>query len=73
MNGLVSKHALLIVQFELLEGLRGHTDKVKSVCFSPDGTKIASGSSDKTIKIWNPQDGGAKPQTLDGHIVLLVH
>ena len=33
--------------------LSGHGDTVLSVCFSPDGKQIASGSSDKTIKIWN--------------------
>ncbi|MFN9900509.1 MAG: hypothetical protein ACK55Z_17340, partial [bacterium] len=26
----------------------GHSDGVKSVCFSPDSSKIVSGSGDKT-------------------------
>ena len=26
--------------------LRGHTEEISSVCFSPDGTKIVTGSSD---------------------------
>lgn len=30
----------------------GHTSKVKSVCFFPDGKFILSGSSDKTIRLW---------------------
>jgi len=29
----------------------GHTDSVNSVAFSPDGTRIVSGSDDKTIRV----------------------
>ncbi|WP_287265274.1 hypothetical protein [Moorena sp. SIO3A2] len=32
--------------------LKGHRDWVSSVSFSPDGQLIASGSRDKTIKLW---------------------
>ncbi len=30
-----------------------HSDYIWSVAFSPDGTKIVSGSSDRTIKVWD--------------------
>src|SRR5450755_2326700 len=36
---------------------RGHTDRVTSVAWSPDGNYIASGSLDKTVQIWNATTG----------------
>jgi WD40 repeat protein len=40
----------------LSEKTNAHSNWVMSVAFSPDGTKIVSGSFDKTIKVW---DSGA--------------
>src|SRR6266581_3253461 len=37
--------------------LTGHKDSVKSVAMSADGQMLASGSSDKTIKLWNLKTG----------------
>jgi WD40 repeat protein len=36
---------------------KGHRDGVFCVAFSPDGKTIASGSSDRSIKLWNVADG----------------
>ena len=37
----------------LCEMTQAHSDWVKAVAFSPDGTKIVSGSDDGTLKVWN--------------------
>ena len=37
----------------LSEKTNAHSDYVRSVVFSLDGTKIVSGSDDKTIKVWD--------------------
>ena len=38
-----------------------------SVAWIPDGTRIASGSDDKTVKLWNTNTGQCE-STLIGHI-----
>ncbi|KAG0286893.1 hypothetical protein BGZ96_009091 [Linnemannia gamsii] len=37
--------------------LRGHSDVVKCIAYSPDGTLIATGSEDTTIRIWSAESG----------------
>ena len=37
----------------LSEKTEAHSDCINSVAFSPDGTKIVSGSADETIKVWD--------------------
>jgi WD40 repeat protein len=37
--------------------LEGHTGYVLSVAFSLDGTRVASGSSDNTIRLWDSKTG----------------
>jgi|GEM_PF-787108 len=49
-----------------IRNMTGHTSYVISVAFSPDGTKLASGSYDNTIKLWNTADGSLI-RTLSGH------
>ena len=42
-----------------------HSRSITSVAYSPDGTKIVSGSRDKTIKVWDAGAfGGPKCQSL---------
>jgi WD40 repeat protein len=43
--------------FKEKEFEKGHHDGVFSADFSPDGKFIASGSSDRTVKLWNVADG----------------
>ena len=43
----------------LSEETDAHCDWIRSVAFSPDGTKIVSGSDDKTLKLW--ESGALQP------------
>jgi len=41
----------------LIHNLQGHVDRVNKIGFSPDGTTLASGSWDNTIKFWDAETG----------------
>ena len=42
-----------------LATLTGHTHYLKSMVWSPDGNKIASTSSDQTVRVWDVATGAA--------------
>ena len=48
--------------------MKGHTQKVVSVCVSSDGRLVASGSDDKTAKVWEVESG-TDLKTFTGHSV----
>ncbi len=51
---------------KILHTLTGHSDVVSAVAFSPDGKILASGSLDRTIRLWNTVTG-ALLNTLNGN------
>ena len=45
------------INVEELAVLKGHSSSVRSVSWSPDGARLATGSGDHTARIWDGQTG----------------
>src|SRR5687767_1828584 len=50
----------------LLRTLEGHQGAVNSVAFNAQGEMLASGSDDRTVKLWETQTGKLL-RTIEGH------
>jgi len=55
-----------LLSFPPPERVVGHTYGVNAVAYSPDGSRIVSGSRDETLKIWSASSG-KELATLSGH------
>ncbi|MCL5991444.1 MAG: choice-of-anchor D domain-containing protein [Bacteroidetes bacterium] len=62
----VKSKEIPIAYGSLIHTFRGHNGFVSSVAFSPDGTKLASGSNDETVKLWDIITGD-QVKSLTGH------
>ena len=47
--------------------MEGHSDDIRSVDFSPDGSRIVTGSRDKLAIIWDAKTGSMIGKPLKGH------
>ena len=66
---LVDLGAIRLVNFrtgEVINLLKGHRSVISGLAFSPDGTRLISGSADKTARIWDVNTGKTL-HVLKGH------
>ena len=54
-------------EFRVCWDLRGHSNPINSVSFSPDSTTLASASNDHTIRLWDVAQAIPLGAPLEGH------
>ncbi len=64
-TSIIKKYDILNATAKVVE-FEGHTDQVNCIVLSKDNKYLISASSDKTVKIWNTQNGKLE-KTLIGH------
>ena len=52
---------------ELVRKFEGHSRRIRSIDFSPDGRALVSASEDGTLRVWDPVDGSHELQL--GHLL----
>jgi WD40 repeat protein len=50
-------HLVEVPSFKVVQTFRGHSGGIQGVALSPDGTRAASASSDRTVRFWDVKDG----------------
>ncbi|KAF7967837.1 hypothetical protein HWV62_32908 [Athelia sp. TMB] len=56
----------------LQQVLEGHTGRVYSVAFSPDGRRVASGSGDRSVRVWDAETGALITGPFEGHTAHVI-
>ena len=51
---------------KLFKTLKGHDRDIRAIAYSPDGTRVATGSNDNTVILWDAASGD-NMKTLSGH------
>ncbi|GGQ44542.1 nSTAND1 domain-containing NTPase [Couchioplanes azureus] len=62
-----ARDALTFMLAQQREALVGHTDDVGAVAFSPDGTLLATGGHDRTVRLWDPATDQPVGDPFTGH------
>lgn len=58
-SGLINHHDVRVANHHMFT-LRGHTQEVCGLTWSPDGRYLASGGNDNTVNVWPATQGGAQ-------------